>query len=80
MGDADVGGTETTKITGGVNVAAVLDDINAALEKMRSLGLDGSAQLPEQITPEQKQQVIDSMQGRPRSRSTAATTTGSCAG
>ena len=58
----DVGGTETTKITGGVDVAAVLDDINAALEKMRSLGLDGSAQLPEQITPEQKQQVIDSVE------------------
>jgi hypothetical protein len=35
-GDADVGGTETTKITGGV---------------------DGAAQLPEQITPQQKQQL-----------------------
>jgi hypothetical protein len=61
-GDADVGGTETSKITGGVDVAAVLDDINAALEKMRSLGLDGSAQLPEQITPQQKQQAIDAVE------------------
>jgi hypothetical protein len=61
-GDADVGGTETTKITGGVDVAAVVDDVNAALEKMRSLGLDGSDQLPEQITPEQKQQATEAVQ------------------
>jgi hypothetical protein len=61
-GEADVGGTETTKITGGVDVAVVLDDFNAALEKMRSLGLQGSEQLPEQITPEQKRQITEAVQ------------------
>jgi hypothetical protein len=60
-GEADVGGTETTKITGSLDVAAVIDDINTALEKMRALGLDGSDQLPEQITPQQKQQAVETV-------------------
>lgn len=60
-GDAEVGDTETIKITGDVDVPKLLDDVNAALEKMRSLGLQGSEQLPEQLTPEQKRQAVDAV-------------------
>jgi hypothetical protein len=60
-GSADVGGTETMKITGDVDVAKLLDDVNAALQKLRSLGLQGSDQLPEQLTPAQKQQAVDAI-------------------
>ena len=60
-GEAEVGDADTIKITGDVDVPKLLDDINAALEKMRSLGLQGSDQLPEQLTPEQKQQAADAV-------------------
>jgi hypothetical protein len=61
-GEADVGGTETIKITGDVDVPKLLDDLNAALEKLRSLGVQGSEDLPEQLTPEQKQQAADAIE------------------
>jgi len=61
-GEADVGGTETIKITGDVDVPKLLDDLNAALEKLRALGVQGSEELPEQLSPEQKQQAADAIQ------------------
>jgi hypothetical protein len=61
-GEADVGGTETIKITGDVDVPKLLDDLNAALGKLRSLGVQGSEDLPEQLTAEQKQQAADAIQ------------------
>jgi hypothetical protein len=53
-GEAKVGDTDTIKITGGVDVTKLLDDVNAALEKARSLGVQGSDQLPEKLTDAQK--------------------------
>ncbi len=38
-GDAKVGDDDTIKITGGVDVAKLLDDVNNALGKASSLGL-----------------------------------------
>jgi hypothetical protein len=61
-GEADVGGTETIKITGDVDVPKLLDDLNAALEKLRALGVQGSEDLPEQLSAEQKQQAADAIQ------------------
>ena len=61
-GEADVGGTETIKITGDVDVPKLLDDLNAALEKLRSLGVQGSEDLPEQLSAEQKQQAAEAIQ------------------
>ena len=56
-GEEKVGDTDTIKITGDVNVPKLLDDINAALQKAGSLGLQGQAQLPTKLTEEQKQQI-----------------------
>jgi hypothetical protein len=53
-GEAKVGDTETIKITGQVDVPALLDDIDAALEKARSLGLQNAGRLPNGLTPAQR--------------------------
>jgi hypothetical protein len=45
--DAKVGDTDTIKITGDVDVPKLLDDVNTALQKIRSLG---GSQAPEQPT------------------------------
>jgi hypothetical protein len=56
-GESDVGGTETIRITGGVDVPKLLEDVNEALEQARSLGLQGSEDIPERLSQEQIQQV-----------------------
>jgi hypothetical protein len=60
-GEAKVGDTDTIKITGGVDVNKLLDDVNTALDKARSLGVEGSDQLPEKLTDQQKQQAADAI-------------------
>jgi hypothetical protein len=60
-GDAKVGDDDTIKITGGVDVAKLLDDINNALGKASSLGLGSSGQVPEKLTAAQKRQVIEAL-------------------
>jgi len=60
-GEAKVGETDTIKITGGVDVAKLLDDVNVALERARGLGVQGSESLPEQLTDEQKRQATDAI-------------------
>ena len=56
-GEAEVGDTETIKITGGVDVPKLLEDINQALEQARSLGIQGSEDIPERLSQQQIQQV-----------------------
>ena len=60
-GDAKVGDDDTIKITGGVDVNKLLDDVNQALKRTRELGVQGTDQLPRRLTPAQKQQVADSV-------------------
>jgi hypothetical protein len=60
-GEAKVGDTDTIKITGGVDVEKLLDDVNTALDKARSLGVDGSDSLPEKLTDKQKQEAADAI-------------------
>jgi hypothetical protein len=60
-GDAKVGDDDTIKITGGVDVAKLLDDVNTALSKASSLGLQGAGQVPEKLTDEQRRQVLDAV-------------------
>src|SRR3954454_1865717 len=60
-GEATVGDTDTIKITGTVDVPKLLDDVNVALEKVRSLGVQGSQQLPEKLTDAQKKQAADAI-------------------
>ena len=57
-GDAKVGDDDTTKITGGVDVAKLLDDVNNALGKASALGLGSTGQVPEKLTEEQKREAI----------------------
>ena len=60
-GEAKVGDTDTIKITGGVDVNKLLDDVNVALEKARGLGVQGSDSLPEKLTDEQKRQAAEAI-------------------
>jgi hypothetical protein len=60
-GEAKVGDTDTIKITGGVDVNKLLDDVNTALDKARSLGVQGSDTLPEKLTDKQKQEAADAI-------------------
>lgn len=60
-GDSKVGDTDTIKITGGVDVPKLLDDVNEALTKAGELGLQGQAQIPSQLTDEQKRQVEEAL-------------------
>ena len=60
-GEAKVGDTDTIKITGDVDVPKLLDDVNAALEKIRTLGVQGSDQLPDKLTDAEKQQTAEAI-------------------
>ncbi len=60
-GNAKVGDTDTIKITGDVDVSKLLDDVNNALQKIRSLGGAEAAQLPEQLSAGDKQQAEDAI-------------------
>ena len=60
-GEAKVGDTDTIKITGGVDVNKLLDDVNTALDKARNLGVQGSDTLPEKLTDKQKQEAADAI-------------------
>jgi hypothetical protein len=60
-GDAKVGDDDTIKITGGVDVAKLLDDVNNALAKASALDLGSTGQIPEKLTEQQKSQVVDAV-------------------
>jgi hypothetical protein len=59
-GDAKVGDDDTIKITGGVDMAKLLDDVNRALTKAASLGLQ-SGQVPQKLTDAQRRQVEEAV-------------------
>ena len=60
-GEAKVGDDDTIKITGGIDVNKLLDDVNTALQKTKQLGVQGTQQLPSQLTEAQKKQVVDAV-------------------
>jgi hypothetical protein len=61
-GEAKVGDTDTVKITGGVDMDKLLDDVNNALGKASSLGLGAAGgEVPEKLTDQQRQQVLDAV-------------------
>ena len=61
-GEAKVGDTDTIKITGDVDVPKLLDDVDGALERLRSLGVQGANQLPERLTDEEKRQTAEAVE------------------
>ena len=60
-GDAKVGDDDMIKITGGIDVNKLLDDVNQALQKTRELGVQGTQSLPTQLTAAQRKQVADAV-------------------
>ena len=60
-GTVKVGDTDTVKITGDVDVPTMLDDVNHALAKLRSLGGAGAAGIPDQLSEKDKQQAADAI-------------------
>ena len=77
-GEAKVGDDDTIKITGGVDVNKLLDDVNQALQKTKELGVQGTEQLPTQLTEAQKNRSPTRSRTR-RWRSTPARRTRSSA-
>jgi hypothetical protein len=61
-GDSKVGDDDTIKITGGIDVAKLLDDVNNALSKASALGLGGAGQVPEKLTEQQKREVAEAVE------------------
>jgi hypothetical protein len=61
-GEAKVGDTETIKITGDVDVPKLLEDIDGALERLRSLGVQGADQIPERLTDQEKRQTAEAVE------------------
>jgi hypothetical protein len=61
-GEVKVGDDDAIRITGDVDVPKLLDDVNTALQKARSLGVQGSSSLPEKLTDEQKKQATDAIE------------------
>jgi hypothetical protein len=60
-GESKVGDTDTIKITGDVDVPKLLVDVNGALEQVRALGVQGSDQIPERLTEEEKRQTAEAI-------------------
>jgi hypothetical protein len=60
-GEAKVGDTDTIKITGDVDLPKLLDDVNTALQKIRTLGGSQAQSLPEQLSEADKKQAQDAV-------------------
>ncbi len=60
-GEAKVGDADVIRITGGVDVNKLLDDVNTLLEKGRSLGGSATQNIPNTLTPQQKQQAAQAI-------------------
>jgi hypothetical protein len=60
-GDAKVGDEDTIKITGGVDVPRMLDDVDTLLGKASQLGLRSSGHLPSDLTEREKREVADAV-------------------
>ncbi len=61
-GAAQVGDAATVKLTGEADIAQVVDDLDKIAAKARALNVPGaSGQLPQQLTPQQKQQAVQAI-------------------
>jgi hypothetical protein len=62
-GDEDIGGAKTTHVSAGVNLAALLDDVNNLLKRTDQLGLTKAQrqQLPAQLSSSTKKQIQDAV-------------------
>ena len=58
-GNDTVGGASTTHIRAGVNVPALLNDLNTFLGKASSLGVSGASRLPSSISPSTRTRIAN---------------------
>jgi hypothetical protein len=61
-GDAEVGDTGTTRITGDVDVPRLLEDLAQAGERARELDRDNRAGLPSELTQKQSRQIDEAVE------------------
>ncbi len=61
VGNDTVGGASTTHIRAGVNVAALLNDLNTFLGKASSAGGSGAARLPSSISPSTRARIANAV-------------------
>lgn len=60
-GTEDVGGAETVKITGGIDVPRFLEDINTLLARAGDLGVAGADEVPSELSEEQRAQITEAV-------------------
>jgi hypothetical protein len=60
-GNESVGGASTTHIRSGVNVSALLSDLNTFLSKASSLGVSGASKLPKGISPSTRARIANAV-------------------
>jgi hypothetical protein len=62
VGSENVGGVDTTHIRAGVNVGALLKDVNTFLQKASSLGVSGASKIPSGISAATRSQIANEVQ------------------
>ncbi len=62
VGSESVGGASTTHIKAGVNVQALLSDLNTFLGKASTLGVSGASSLPSSISPATRSRIASEVQ------------------
>lgn len=62
VGDEAVGGADTTHIRSGINVAALLADLNTFLGRASSLGVSGASSFPNGISATSRQRIANEIQ------------------
>jgi hypothetical protein len=60
-GEAQVGDIATVKVTGEADVARVIDDLQRVADRARTLNLPGTSSVPQKITPQQRQEIVDAI-------------------
>jgi hypothetical protein len=63
VGNESVGGADTTHIRAGVNVAALLEDLNTFLQKASSLGISGAGRIPSNISATTRSRIASEVKG-----------------
>jgi len=63
VGKETVGGADTTHIRAGINVAALLGDINTFLSKASALGVSGARNLPKGISDATRSRIAGEVKG-----------------
>lgn len=62
VGDEAIAGTDTTHIRAGINVAALLADLNTFLQRASSLGVSGASSFPRSISAAARNRIATEVQ------------------